>query len=427
MASDWLLHPGTSRWVRSIYNHSGEFLYEWDYPGGALTPTAAGQGSRSVVPRQRSTSGSAFPKPEDAYRHQAPFSPGLDRHASPLEHAQRQDPLEYGQTYTNDRIDFNDGSPLAGYQQLTNHRVDDGVYPGGGTVTNDKASSPPEWSPGMRYEVARGTTGRRTGRASISDRSEATSSSTSDMSIPRVHVDDLQGLSLGDHPASHMVLPYGASSHSHRKDPIMGDVQRKYDREVQKSLEPAYVIPGSNGERETLDPRYKRQSDPRRFFRVGRVFSMLWHENAGWHGTVHSEKVSPPSSSPFTRGKYQEPIYSSIRRMVVVKEQRGCCWCVPITTYSGKGVAKAGIDRSKHAVIHMRGDRPRTVESEPRMAKDPLEVDPARPDQKLDCMSRVNFGKVYTVEHNVKVLPVGKITEESRARFLEYAQGEFVR
>lgn len=173
---------------------------------------------------------------------------------------------------------------------------------------------------------------------------------------------------------------------------------------------------------------------------------MLWHENAGWHGTIVSEKL-PSSSSPFTRGKYQEPIYSSIRRMVVVKEQKGCCWCVyverfassvsciciilihhfrPITTYSGQGVAKAGVDRSKHAVIHMRGDRPRTVKSEPRMAKEPLEVDPARPDQKLDCMSRVNFGKVYTVEHNVKVLPVGKITEASRARFLEYAQGEFI-
>ncbi|KAJ5384065.1 hypothetical protein N7517_001976 [Penicillium concentricum] len=228
-------------------------------------------------------------------------------------------------------------------------------------------------------------------------------------SIPRVHVDDLQGLSLGDHPASHMVLPYGASSHSHRNDPILGGAQRKYDKEVQKSLEPAYVIPSSNGGRETLDPRYKRQSDPRRFFRVGRVFSMLWHENAGWHGTVLSKKVSHSSSSPFTRGKYQEPIYSSIRRMIVVKEQRGCCW--PITTYSGQGVAKAGIDRSKHVVLHMRGDRPRIVQAEPRMAKEPLEVDPARPDQKQDCMSRVNFGKVYTVEHNVKVLPIGKITE----------------
>ncbi|KAJ5878188.1 hypothetical protein N7455_001653 [Penicillium solitum] len=405
MASDWVLHSESNRWVRSIYDHSGEFLYEWDYTSGALTPAVASQAS-SLAPRQRSTSGSAFPNPEDGYGHQTPFAPGPGLHVQP------QDPLDYSQTYTN-RMDLNHRSPPTGYQQLPNHRADGEIYPIAGAVTTGKASNPPEWVP----EVSRETTGRRRGRPSISDRSEATTSSRSDGSIPRIHVEDPQGLSLGDHQASHMVLPY-RSSHSHRNDPILGDAQLKYDGEVQKSLEAGYVIPSSNGERETLGPRYKRQSDPRRFFRIGRVFSMLWHENAGWHGTILSEKFPPPSSSPFTKGKFQEPIYSSIRRMVVVKEQRGCCWCVR---------GKAGIDRSKHAVIRMRGDRPRTVHSEPRMSKEPLEVDPARPDQKLDCMSRVNFGKVYTVEHNVKFLPVGKITEASRVRFLEYAQGEFVK
>ncbi|CAI7571013.1 unnamed protein product [Penicillium glandicola] len=366
---------------------------------------------------------------EDAYGYQTSFVPGLSPHAGRLDHVQPQDPLNSDQTYTNDGIDSNQRSPATISQQLVNHREDGGVNPVAATARKNKANSQPEWIPGTQYKVARETSGRRTGRASISSRSEATASSSSGVSISRVHVEDLQGLSLGDHPASHMVLPYGASSHSHHNDPILGHVQRNYDREVQNSLElePAYVIPGSNGERETLDPRYKRQSDPRKFFRVGRVFSMLWHENAGWHGTVLSKKVSLPSSSPFIKGKYQEPIYSSIRRMVVVKEQRGCCWCVPITTYSGQGVGKAGIDRNKHAIIYMRGEKPRTGQAEPRMTKEPLEVDPARPDQKLDCMSRVNFGKVYTVEHNVKVLPVGKIMEASRMRFLEYAQSEFLK
>ncbi|KAJ5189090.1 hypothetical protein N7491_005413 [Penicillium cf. griseofulvum] len=395
----------------------GEFLYEWDYPGGAISPAISGQSS--IAPRQRSTSRSALPKPNDPHGHR-PFVPGRGRHARRRENV--RDPLDYSQAYTN-RTDFN-RSPATVYQQFANSCMHDGIYPGAGTGTVANKSSPPEWSPDMQYE-ARETAGRTTG-SDISDRSEATASSRSDASIsPRVHVNDLQGLSLGDHPASHMVLPYGSSSHSHRNDPILGDAQRKYDKEV--SSEPAYVIPGSNGEHETLDPRYKRQSNPRKFFRVGRVFSMLWHENAGWHGTVLSEQFPRPSSSPFIKGKYQEPIYSSIRRMVVVKEQKGCCWCVPITTYSGQGVAKAGIDRNKHAIIHMRGDRPRTMQGEPRMAKQPLEVDPARLDQKLDCMSRVNFGKVYTVEHNIKVLPVGKINEASRARFLEYAQSEFVK
>lgn len=53
---------------------------------------------------------------------------------------------------------------------------------------------------------------------------------------------------------------------------------------------------------------------------------MLWHENAGLHGTILSQR-----GPPFTKGKYQEPIYSSIRRMVVIKEQKGCCWCMYVS------------------------------------------------------------------------------------------------
>ena len=96
-----------------------------------------------------------------------------------------------------------------------------------------------------------------------------------------------------------------------------------------------------------------------------------------------------------------------------------------MSTYSRKGVAKTGVDASKHAIIHMQGTEPQLGSGEPHMTKGPLEVAPASPDQKLDYMSRLNFGKIYTVEHNVKVLPVGKITERSMPRFQNYATSEF--
>lgn len=56
------------------------------------------------------------------------------------------------------------------------------------------------------------------------------------------------------------------------------------------------------------------------------------------------------------------------------------------------------------------------------MTKEPLAVTPASSDQKLDPMSRLNFGKIHTVEHNVKVKPVGKVTEESMLSLLAYAR-----
>ena len=95
----------------------------------------------------------------------------------------------------------------------------------------------------------------------------------------------------------------------------------------------------------------------------------------------------------------------------------------PVHTYSRLGVAKASVDPSKHAIIYIKGTRPAYGPNEPKMTKDPLEVTP-EPYQKLHMMSRLNFGKIYTVEHNQRVLPVGNISEESMAKFHLYAKRE---
>ncbi|KAE8354909.1 hypothetical protein BDV28DRAFT_155790 [Aspergillus coremiiformis] len=153
------------------------------------------------------------------------------------------------------------------------------------------------------------------------------------------------------------------------------------------------------------------------------VFAVLWHENIGPTAPSRSTR-SGASDLELTVGRFGERIYSDIRRMVVFREQDQCCWCYPVNTYGGQGVAKPSVDPSKHAIIHMKATAPYCGPNEPRMTKDPLEVIPASYDQKLDPMSRLNFGKIYTVEHNVKVLPVGMISEDSIARFQNYARRE---
>ncbi|GFF90661.1 hypothetical protein IFM53868_06241 [Aspergillus udagawae] len=182
-----------------------------------------------------------------------------------------------------------------------------------------------------------------------------------------------------------------------------------------------------------LDWRYQVQRSPGDFFVVGRVFAILWHEGKGQQGTVISQgpvisdfnSQGKSTQNQFTRGRFGEEIFSGIRRMVVVKAMSQCAWCVPITTYGGKGVAKPGVDPAKHAIVYMRGSVPACKADEPRMTKEPLEVEPARPDERLDEMSRLNFGKVYTVEHNVKVRHVGMISWTSMVKFRGYASNEF--
>jgi hypothetical protein len=188
-------------------------------------------------------------------------------------------------------------------------------------------------------------------------------------------------------------------------------------------------IRGNGGEHEELDHRYKKRTDAKRFFAIGRVFAMLFHEGVGDAKGGHlSQAVQFKVGWDKNKGKYNQDVYSHIRRMVVVRERHGYCWCIPINTYNCQGVAKKGLstqDRTAHCVIYMDDTTP-TID--PReaglMAKKPIAVTAANPEQKLHYMSRLNFGKVYSVEWNVKVMNVGKVNTDSMVNFEGYWRNE---
>lgn len=94
-------------------------------------------------------------------------------------------------------------------------------------VVGSSREPPPDWGSARGQDDA--SYSRRPTRASVSSRSDATTSSSSDASSPRSIAEDLQGLSLGDHPSSQLIPQPGASSRSQRWDPILGDVQRSHD------------------------------------------------------------------------------------------------------------------------------------------------------------------------------------------------------
>jgi hypothetical protein len=56
------------------------------------------------------------------------------------------------------------------------------------------------------------------------------------------------------------------------------------------------------------------------------------------------------------------------------------------------------------------------------MALEPIEVTMATPHQKLDKMSRLNFLKPYSVEHNVKAMDMGFVSPRSMPYLLAYWQ-----
>ncbi|KAF9887905.1 hypothetical protein FE257_009427 [Aspergillus nanangensis] len=193
-----------------------------------------------------------------------------------------------------------------------------------------------------------------------------------------------------------------------------------YDQNTQRRTNTETPLPltriSTSNTNSKLDSRYKVQRPG--FFKLGRVFSLLWHEAPGSTRTNQSY-----ISEAIFEVRYGEEVYSGIRRMVVIKELAQCSCAV--YTYGNRGVGKNTADASKHTIIYMEGNRPVQGTQEPPLTKEPLEVRPISPDQKLNHMSRLNFGKLYTVEHNVKVREVGKITERSLAKFVDYARAEF--
>jgi len=96
--------------------------------------------------------------------------------------------------------------------------------------------------------------------------------------------------------------------------------------------------------------------------------------------------------------------------MVVVKERHGYCWCIPINTYKGKGVAKHGLSRQEqaaHATVHMSGIRP--IEPEVPSIASPL------------CQSCLHFLQKYKT-HGSKEMAVRSLAyhnETDRSETLE--------
>ncbi|WEW57108.1 ATP-dependent DNA/RNA helicase [Emydomyces testavorans] len=79
-----------------------------------------------------------------------------------------------------------------------------------------------------------------------------------------------------------------------------------------------------------------------------------------------------------------------------------------------------------HAVVYMNGTDPDEVYRVHQaygLAKTPLMVDPHSVKEKLHPSSLANFGKIHTVEYNVKVKPIGFVNYASMGNLMGYAFG----
>jgi hypothetical protein len=62
---------------------------------------------------------------------------------------------------------------------------------------------------------------------------------------------------------------------------------------------------------------------------------------------------------------------------------------------------------------------------EPRLNREPLAITLQSPSERLDHMSRANFGDLHTVQHNVKICEIGHISVASMPTFHAYVNERF--
>lgn len=155
---------------------------------------------------------------------------------------------------------------------------------------------------------------------------------------------------------------------------------------------------------EELDPSFKVRRPGYDFFKVGKVFRVVWPELAGDAETVTA-----------TIQWRKERIYVKVRWFVVIREGSDCCSCLPIQTHGGKGASNK--IKNHHAIIYTGNEEPKPLDAEISDRKDQLlksiRVTAHQRSDKLDPRSRINFQKVYNVEHNVKVYDFGRVHEDS--------------
>ncbi|KND92090.1 hypothetical protein TOPH_03429 [Tolypocladium ophioglossoides CBS 100239] len=152
-----------------------------------------------------------------------------------------------------------------------------------------------------------------------------------------------------------------------------------------------------------LDHRYRVEHSTK--FQPGEIFKVHWSEPQG-SGNEHAPSVSGRQE---IQNRFGTKFFVGFRRFIVIANDLGHCTCVPILTYGGKGCKKKGVKPAKHGMIYERGHKVRPLEGEPKLGFPAVKVEMTEEGEKLSKESRVNYSKLVTVEHNVKVFFIGTV------------------
>ncbi|KAI3318180.1 hypothetical protein HD806DRAFT_549381 [Xylariaceae sp. AK1471] len=161
-------------------------------------------------------------------------------------------------------------------------------------------------------------------------------------------------------------------------------------------------IRGTPGTMEMYDSRFVVEQSFK--FQPGEVFKILWSEPTGQ--VAGDASISDLRTIHDTNGHF----YIGYRRFIIVTtDDSHHSTCVPILTYDRRGCNKKGVKPNKHGIIYAVGQKPKLLKHEPELGFDPVPLEIYAEGETLARESRVNYSKLVTIEHNVKVFFIGRI------------------
>ncbi|BDD60956.1 hypothetical protein MAP00_006042 [Monascus purpureus] len=157
--------------------------------------------------------------------------------------------------------------------------------------------------------------------------------------------------------------------------------------------------------------------------RLGSVIHMRMSELFGSNGRRLGVASSQNSGSRIPIPNSDEEVFTGYRRYVVVDINFLHCIGVPITSYSGRGVAKPGINVFDHAIIADERNDAVLLQGEPEMSKDPIFVRwLSKRRHTLTPDSRVNFGAPYSIQYNnTSIELVGQVRHADIYKLIQYS------
>ncbi|KAI0410232.1 purine and uridine phosphorylase [Xylaria grammica] len=153
----------------------------------------------------------------------------------------------------------------------------------------------------------------------------------------------------------------------------------------------------------------QRAQKPNRFFRIGRCFITQWVE------PLSAPPGDQASASTISDTDSDDDIFAEMRRYIVIRESYRSSWCVPIHTYEGRGTTKPDIKLCDHARIFKHGDDEPSSEF-PLRKPIGIVIEGENELYRLHPSSLANFGKIYTIEHDVPIMNIGYVPKSQTNR-----------